>query len=72
MAVERKRAAVKKSPAGTDAARGRKKALDAGTLNAMIAQKAYELYAQRGYQDGNDLNNWVEAERIVKGSVSSR
>jgi hypothetical protein len=28
-----------------------------------IAQRAYELYAARGYQDGHDLEDWLEAER---------
>lgn len=28
-----------------------------------IAQRAYELYVARGYQDGHDLEDWLKAER---------
>ena len=37
-------------------------------FNQKIAQKAYELYVERGYVHGNDVEDWVKAERIVKGS----
>jgi hypothetical protein len=30
-----------------------------------IAKKAYELYAQRGWQDGQDIDDWLQAEEIV-------
>ena len=33
--------------------------------NEDIARVAYQLYAQRGYNDGNDLTDWVEAEKIL-------
>lgn len=28
-----------------------------------IAQRAYELYATRGYRQGHDLEDWLEAEQ---------
>lgn len=31
-----------------------------------IEKKAYELYLKRNGQHGNDLNDWLEAEKIVK------
>ncbi|MFH1074271.1 MAG: DUF2934 domain-containing protein [Candidatus Firestonebacteria bacterium] len=31
-----------------------------------IEKKAYELYLQRNGQHGNDLNDWLEAEKIIK------
>lgn len=37
-----------------------------------IAQRAYELYEQRGRQDGLDLEDWLEAERELAGSVSRK
>ncbi len=49
------------------------------TLNAQLAPeqvqdairlKAYELYMQRGCQDGNDFQDWLAAEQLVLG-VSS-
>ena len=30
-----------------------------------IATKAYELFEQRGRQDGQDLDDWLRAEEIV-------
>lgn len=34
-----------------------------------IAQRAYELYEQRGRQDGLALDDWLEAERELGGAV---
>lgn len=32
-----------------------------------IAQRAYELYLRRGSRNGFDLDDWVEAERQLRG-----
>jgi outer membrane protein TolC len=37
--------------------------------HADIAQRAYELYEQRGRQDGWDLEDWLKAERELGGAV---
>ncbi|MGZ8394644.1 MAG: DUF2934 domain-containing protein [Nitrospira sp.] len=37
-----------------------------------IEQRAYELYVERGRQDGLDLEDWLEAERELAGSVSRK
>lgn len=34
-----------------------------------IAQKAYELYEQRGRQEGQALDDWLEAEAIVMEEI---
>jgi hypothetical protein len=34
-------------------------------LRERIAQKAYELYEQRGRTHGHDVEDWLEAERLV-------
>ncbi|HEX5646965.1 MAG TPA: DUF2934 domain-containing protein [Nitrospira sp.] len=34
-----------------------------------IARKAYELWDQRGRQEGNDLRNWLDAEEIVMEEI---
>ena len=39
-------------------------------LTDMIRKKAYELYEKRGKKSGQDMNNWLEAERIIKQKVS--
>jgi outer membrane protein OmpA-like peptidoglycan-associated protein len=33
--------------------------------NREIKNKAYELYEQHGFQDGNDFVDWLEAERLT-------
>jgi hypothetical protein len=37
-----------------------------GDLSQKIAEKAYELYVARGCENGHDVEDWIEAERIVK------
>lgn len=39
-------------------------------LRKLIEKKAYELYEKRGKKAGHSLNDWLEAERIVKGKLS--
>jgi hypothetical protein len=34
-------------------------------IQESIALKAYDLYVQRGYTNGNDLEDWLTAERLV-------
>lgn len=35
-----------------------------------ITQLAYQFYVDRGYQTGNDMDDWLKAERIVKSKYS--
>ncbi len=35
-----------------------------------IAKVAYELYEKSGFIDGRDLDNWLEAERIVMARLA--
>jgi hypothetical protein len=39
-----------------------------GDLNQKIAEKAYELYVARGCANGHDVEDWIKAEKIVRGS----
>ncbi|MFH1189864.1 MAG: DUF2934 domain-containing protein [Candidatus Omnitrophota bacterium] len=39
-------------------------------INAMIAKKSYELYEKRGRKNGYALQDWLEAEKIIKGKLS--
>ena len=34
-----------------------------------VEAKAYELYEKRGYQHGCDLDDWLEAEQIVRDEI---
>lgn len=35
-------------------------------FNARVARKAYELFEARGREEGRDVEDWLEAERLVK------
>lgn len=34
-----------------------------------IMKKAFELWQERGYRDGHDLQDWLDAEAIVMGAI---
>ena len=36
-----------------------------------VAQRAYERYEARGRQDGNDMEDWLEAERELRQAGTS-
>ncbi|MDH4098253.1 MAG: DUF2934 domain-containing protein [Nitrospira sp.] len=37
-------------------------------LQVRIAQRAYELHAERGYRQDRALDDWLEAEREILGN----
>ena len=37
-----------------------------------IAVRAYEIYLARGAAPGNDLENWLDAERQLRGSLGAQ
>jgi hypothetical protein len=37
-----------------------------------VARRAYDLYLQRGAQPGHELDDWIQAEREIKGSQAPR
>jgi hypothetical protein len=39
------------------------------TLQDEIARRAYELYEARGYVDGFDVEDWLQAEQDIVGST---
>jgi outer membrane protein TolC len=43
----------------------------AATLDReVVAQRAYELYLERGGEDGRDLEDWLTAERELRESAT--
>ena len=46
--------------------------ISAEDVKNRIAAKAYELYQQNGCRDGRDMENWLEAERIIAKELSGR
>ena len=41
------------------------------TNGSDIACRAYELYVARGREDGHDVEDWLQAERELRGSVTA-
>ncbi len=39
-------------------------------LRNLIAEKAYQLYEKRGHISGHDLEDWLEAERLVLAKLN--
>ncbi len=44
-------------------------AMTTDDLRKLIAKKAYELYEKRGRKPGHSMDDWLEAERIIKGKI---
>jgi hypothetical protein len=42
---------------------------NAEALQEEIARRAYELYEARGYVDGFDIQDWLQAEQDIVGST---
>lgn len=40
-------------------------------VQARIADRAYALHAERGYRQGYALEDWLEAEREIRGLACS-
>jgi len=43
----------------------------ANPTDADIAKRAFELYCERGCQNGRDVEDWLEAERELQEAASS-
>jgi hypothetical protein len=41
-------------------------------LNEEIKRKAYDLYKEHGFKDGNDFIDWLEAERQIGEQSKSK
>lgn len=44
----------------------RSRGVSSEKVREMIGKKAYELYEKRGREQGHDLDDWLEAEKLVK------
>jgi hypothetical protein len=40
-------------------------------IEQQIQQRAYELYEQRGRTNGHGLDDWLQAEREIKGRLAN-
>ena len=48
------------------------KVVDPKSIQDEIARKAYELYEKRGGQQGNDIQDWLEAERLILSEAEGK
>jgi hypothetical protein len=46
-------------------------AIEAGVTENDIARRAFELYCDRGREDGHDVDDWLNAERELRDVSSS-
>jgi hypothetical protein len=40
-------------------------------FDALVARKAFELYQRRGSEGGRDVEDWLEAERLIEQETES-
>ena len=41
-------------------------------VNALITQRAFELYVKRGRQEGHATEDWLQAEREIRKDLAGR
>lgn len=46
-------------------------AVTAGVPDDDVAARAFELYCARGREHGHDLDDWLEAERELRGTATT-
>lgn len=51
---------------------GKQETKYADRLNEMIRKKAFELYQKRGATPGKEMDDWFEAETIVKQELQRK
>lgn len=57
-------------PAGQSRVSSTERASKGAPAQDRIAQRAYELYEQRGRQEGRAMEDWLNAERQLAGAAS--
>ena len=58
-----------KSPVRNDKTDRESEFLD---MQTEISRRAYEIYTSRGYQDGHELEDWLQAEAEVTETVHGK
>jgi len=39
-------------------------------VNELVARRAYEIYEQRGHEQGRDTEHWLQAEQEILGLLT--
>jgi hypothetical protein len=66
---EQKRESLSASKASPFSSGSIRQTFSAEQLNERIARRAYEIYEERGRQDGQELEDWLRAEQEVKSET---
>ena len=59
----------KKHSEATQAKLKNEQLADASIFAQRVEKKAYELYEQRGRQNGHEQEDWFEAEKIIEAEM---
>jgi hypothetical protein len=60
---------LKTDPPSTANDRTSDAALRPATVNSIdVARRAYDFYLARGCEDGHDVEDWLQAERELRGA----
>lgn len=59
-------------PAAAKSSSGRKSAVELQTFLDEIRKRAYHIFQERGFAHGNDLDDWLKAEREIKKKYGIR
>jgi hypothetical protein len=54
------------------AAKKAKRRMSSDELNRLISERAYSYFEKRGFQQGNDLDDWLRAESEIKKELNLR
>jgi hypothetical protein len=65
---QKKKPVKQTRPAASKSPPARRKKPEKASLNERIAKRAYELYELRGCLDGYAHEDWVQAEREIRGA----
>ena len=63
------RSRTNKDAAATADDRSEKSPRRATVTDSDIARRAYDRYVAGGREDGHDVEDWVQAERELRGSI---
>jgi hypothetical protein len=67
-----KRTEKRRKQAGLEQAESARSTLTEQEICQRIAEKAYGLYEKRGRVHGADVEDWLEAERLVLGELQDQ
>ncbi len=65
----RRSAKAQSAPPAAEPSSTKRSVSSCDDLKILIANRAYELYSERGYRHGFALDDWIEAEREILSQI---